>query len=586
MSNGIARHRIERIKSPSIGQWGSREPNFKGEPLQRDAVVDCGWGKLVFAHTFEDSAVLARTIVNEQEGRRNLALYLHDPHVVLSFEPQQLFLDPSHTFRLWLADYLPGRIRPSGFSIRRLQRRSDAEQIHRLLLSRRMVSAEPGFVWDDRASKAIQYFVAEDSGTRRIIGTATGIDHAEAFGDPENGSSLWCLAVDPQAQQPGIGRALVAHVADHYAGRGRAFMDLSVMHDNVAVIRLYEDLGFERVPVFCVKKRNAINRDLYVGRQPEAELNPYARIIIDEALRRGIVVDVVDAEQGYFALQCGGRRILCRESLTELTSAIAMSRCDNKVVTHRTLRKIGVRVPEQTRAAGAAANAEFLAKHGPVVVKPARGEQGKGVSVNIADPAELEAAIEQAARTCEEVLLEEYVEGVDLRVVLIDFRVVAAAIRRPAGVVGNGKHTIQQLIEKQSRRRAAATGGESSIPIDAETHRCLKRQGFTLEQVADENQSVRVRETANLHTGGTLHDVTDELGPALRSASEDIAKALDMPVVGLDFIIDSPAGGQYVFIEANERPGLANHEPQPTAARFVDLLFPETAASGAARSAE
>ena len=86
-----------------------------------------------------------------------------------------------------------------------------------------------------------------------------------------------------------------------------------------------------------------------------------------------------------------------------------------------------------------------------------------------------------------------------------------------------------------------------------------------------------VRKTANLHTGGTLHDVTEILSAELREVSERVAKTLNIPVVGLDFIVDSPTASDYVLIEANERPGLANHEPQPTAERFVDLLFPQTA---------
>jgi len=85
-----------------------------------------------------------------------------------------------------------------------------------------------------------------------------------------------------------------------------------------------------------------------------------------------------------------------------------------------------------------------------------------------------------------------------------------------------------------------------------------------------------VRRTANLHTGGTIHDVTDHLHPAITDASVRAAKALDIPVVGLDLIVSSPRRPDYVIIEANERPGLANHEPQPTAQRFIDLLFPQT----------
>jgi GNAT-family acetyltransferase (TIGR03103 family) len=582
MPSTTGRQRIGRMNSASIEPWRMDEPQFNGEPLADAASVDCGWGTLIFAHTFKSNERLVATIKDEKEGGRNLALYLRDPHVVLAMAPQELFLDPSHTYRLWLAQYLPARVRPAGFAVRRIRKRADADEIHRLLTSCRMVSASPEFIWSNRRSKSLQYFIAEDPATGRALGTVMGVDHAEAFGDPENGSSMWCLAVDPQAPQPGIGRALVAHIADHFAARGRAFMDLSVMHDNVGVIRLYEDLGFKRVPAFCVKRRNAINRQLYLGQQPDAGLNPYAKIIVDEAQRRGIAVEVVDAEHGYFALQNAGRRVLCRESLTELTSAVAMSRCDNKLVTHRVLRDIGVRVPAQTRAGERADNESFLEMHGAVVVKPARGEQGRGVSVDIDNAQDLEAAVSRAAALCDDVVLEEYVAGNDLRVVLIDFDVVAAALRRPASVVGNGKHTVRELIEKQSRRRAAATGGESSIPVDAETIRCIERHGFSLDDVPPEGRELRVRETANLHTGGTLHDVTDELHPALAAMSRKIAETLDIPVVGLDFIVDDAAEDRYVFIEANERPGLANHEPRPTAARFVDLLFPETASSAAA----
>jgi GNAT-family acetyltransferase (TIGR03103 family) len=516
------------------------------------------------------------TIRAEQPGQRDLALYLRDPHVVLALAPQELFLDPSHTFRLWLSDYLPGRIVPKGFIIRRMQSERDAQAIHRLLLSRAMVSAEPEFIWEHRRSHVLKYFIAEDTETGRAIGTVTGVDHKAAFDDPENGSSMWCLAVDPQARQPGIGRGLVARIADHFAARGRAFTDLSVLHDNAAVIRLYEDMGFQRIPAFCVKKKNAINEPLFTGPQPDSGLNPYARILVDEARRRGIGVEVVDAEHGYFTLTFGGRSIVCRESLTELTSAIAMSRCDNKRVTRRLVSQAGVCVPRQRVAGTPEENAEFLEQCGRLVVKPASGEQGRDVKVNLDRPDEVEEAVREAAPGCEEVLLEEYVDGQDLRVVVIGYEVVAAAIRRRPAVTGNGRDPIRALIEKQSRRRAAATGGESRIPVDAETSRCLTRAGYGLDDVLADGETVRVRETANLHTGGTLHDVTDELGDTLRVVAERCAKTLDMPVVGLDFLVPAPDSDDYVFIEANERPGLANHEPQPTAERFIDLLFPQT----------
>ncbi|HEX5787174.1 MAG TPA: N-acetylglutaminylglutamine synthetase, partial [Woeseiaceae bacterium] len=441
-----------------------------------------------------------------------------------------------------------------------------------------MVPVEPDFLAKRISSRTLTHFVAEDLATGRIIGTVMGVDHERAFDDPENGSSLWALAVDGQARQPGIGRALTSILADHFAARGRAYMDLSVMYDNTAVIKLYEKMGFQRIPVFCIKKKNAINEPLYVGQDSRAtQLNPYARIIVDEARRRGIAVNVLDAENGYFSLRVGAKSIVCRESLSELTSAIAMSRCDDKEVSIRLLRSDGLNVPAGRVAGTDEENQAFLRKYGAIVVKPARGEQGHGVSVGITKAEDLRTAIEDARRFSAKVLLEELVKGQDLRIVVIDGQVVAAAVRRPAEIVGNGRASVSELIEKQSRRRAAATGGESRIPVDEETRRCLARAGLDMDSVPEEGSAVRVREAANLHTGGTMHDVTDELHVDLVRAAERAARSINIPVVGLDFIVASPDEPAYCIIEANERPGLANHEPQPTAERFIDLLFPQTA---------
>jgi len=176
------------------------------------------------------------------------------------------------------------------------------------------------------------------------------------------------------------------------------------------------------------------------------------------------------------------------------------------------------------------------------------------------------------------VLLEELVEGEDLRVVVIGHEVVAAAVRKPAAVIGDGRSTIGRLITAQSRRREAATDGESRIPLDEATAETVRAQGYELDDVLPEGVELRVRRTANLHTGGTIHDVTAQLHPALVTAAVRASRALDIPVTGLDFLVPDVSGPDYVFIEANERPGLANHQPQPTAERFVDLLFPETTA--------
>jgi GNAT-family acetyltransferase (TIGR03103 family) len=568
------RFRLQRRSARSA--LNMQVPDRSNSGVHENAVVDCGWGRLIFAQTFADPATMVATLCDEEPNRRNIAMYVTDPHVAVSLAPQEVFLDPSHTFRLWLDCYQPARTAARGFDIRLLSTQEDAEAVHTLYIRRHMVPPDADFLWNNRASRLLTCLLAADTENGQVLGAVMGVDHKTAFGDPELGTGLWALVVDPQASVPGIGQALTRQLAEHYQARGRAYIDLSVIHDNKQAIALYQKLGFERVPVFALKHKNPYNEPLFTSEDVGESLNPYARIIIREAQKRGIYVEVLDAEGGYFELSFGGRSIVCRESLSELTTAIAMSRCDNKATTHRVLRDAGLRVPAQIRVEDEPQTLAFLEKCGAVVVKPARGEQGAGISVDVRDAEALHVAIDEARALCETVLLEEYVSGDDLRIIVIGEEVVAAAVRKPAQVVGNGSDSVMTLIEKQSRRRATATGGESRIPLDRETERCVKEAGYTLDTVLPESHRLLVRKTANLHTGGTIHNVTAELHPTLRKAAIDAARAIDIPVTGLDLIVPVVDGPDYAIIEANERPGLANHEPQPTAERFVDLLFPQT----------
>ncbi len=581
----MARHyeradRLDRVSGASVRNW-EQPPGPVAEQMASDCVVDMGWGRLIVGHTFESNEKLIETLCREGRGRRDIAWYLRDPHVLLALAPDRLFLDPSHTYRLWSHCYRASSGRPEGLVVRRIRTLGDGEAINRVYASRQMVLCDAGFMLDRNASRLRTYLVAESADTGQVIGTVTGVDHTEAFNDPENGASLWCLAVDPQSHVPAVGEWLVRHLVERFFARGRAFVDLSVMHDNELAIALYEKLGFARVPVFCIKNKNPINEPLFTTVPKEEEgLNPYAQIIVNEARRRGMTVEVIDAEAGYFSLQMGGRSVVCRESLSELTTAIAMSRCDDKRITRRVLAGAGLRVPDQRVAGGPRENVAFLDKHRRIVIKPARGEQGVGVRVDVRKDGVMRDAINEARLHCPEVILEEFIEGEDLRVVVIDFRVVAAAVRRLPVVVGAGGRTVEQLIRKYNRRRAAATGGESQVPLDAETRRCVEAGGFAMDSVPESGVAVTVRRTANLHTGGTIHDVTDRLHGGLAEAAVAAARAIDIPVVGLDLIVESVEGGEYVIIEANERPGLANHEPQPTAERFIDVLFPQSVGPG------
>lgn len=567
-------YRLKRMREqglkPPIGPGSDTS-----HPPPENFALDCGWGRLIFGQTFADAGGLVETLRSEQPNQRDIAIYIRDPHVLLSVAPQELFLDPSHTYRLDLASYRPSKHQPCGFFIRRLTSRADAEEINRIYASRGMVEVSSQFFWEQRDARAITYFVAEDEQSGEIIGTVTGVDHRRAFNDAEGGASLWCLAVDQQALHPGVGEALTRRLAELFAARGCSFMDLSVLHDNEQAIALYEKLGFRRIPCFSIKRKNPINEQLFTGNGTDDAVNPYARIIIREARRRGIQVEITDAGAGYFRLSHGGRSIHCRESLTELTSSIAMSICDDKAVTRRFVKRAGVRVPEQISAASRRDEIEaFLDRHGEVVVKPARGEQGRGISVGLSTMDGIAEAVKEAGEHAAQVLIEQCVSGHDLRIIVIDYVVVAAATRKPAQVVGDGSSTIAELIEAQSRRRSAATGGESRIPLDDETRRIIERHGHDLDTVLPSGKQLKVRKTANLHTGGTIHDVTARLHPELAEAAIAVARAISIPVAGIDFMVQSESSADYHFIECNERPGLANHEPQPTAERFVDLLFP------------
>jgi len=552
-------------------------PQHLVDVMAENVVLELGWGRLVFGQTFADPDDLAEVMRQERSGRRDICIYAREAHVLVSLAPTELFIDPSHTYRLRFHEHDEiAEPSPPGITVRPPRAREEADEMNRVYVRCGMVPAPIDVIWDNHQNaEAVEYLIAVRDDDGSVVGTVTGVDHKRLFSDPEDGSSLWTLAVDPTAGLPGIGAALTRALAAIFRDRGRAYMDLSVAHDNTAAINLYEKLGFQRVPVLAVKRKNAINEPLFTH-PPETvdDLNPYARIIADEAMRRGIRVEVLDAETGEMRLTHGGRSVVTRESLSEFTSAVAMARCDDKRLTRRIVSEAGIKVPRGRLASFDDADHAFLDEVGKVVVKPTRGEQGIGITVGVQTHEELDEALARAREQHPEVLIEECYPGDDLRLVVIDGKVVAAALRKPAEVIGTGQHTIQELIEAQSRRRAAATGGESKIPLDAITKSIVHDAGYSLDDVLPEGERLRVRRTANLHQGGTIHDVTAKVHPELCRVAVKAAEAIGIPVTGIDLLVPDVTRDDYVFIEANERPGLANHEPQPTAAAFVDFLFP------------
>lgn len=549
------------------------------ESMAEHVELELGWGRIIFGQTFADTDALLEVLRKEAPGRRDVCIYARESHVVVAKAPTDLFIDPSHTYRLRFTEYADAAPSPQGVTVRTLQSPEEADAMNRVFVRCGMIPAPVETIWHNQLHvEAVTYLVAVRDDDGVLVGAVMGVDHELLFSDPERGSSLWTLAVDPAAALPGIGEALCRAMADHFRREGRAYLDLSVAHDNDAAIGLYEKIGFSRVPVLVVKRKNTINEPLFTS-PPETvdDLNPYARIIAEEARRRGIRVEVLDAETGEMRLSHGGRTVVTRESLSEYTSAIAMCRCDDKRLTRRLVKAAGIVVPPARLATFDEEDHAFLEEIQEAVIKPCRGEQGKGITVGVtADqgPAELAAALARAREQDPEVLIEKRAHGYDLRLVVIDGRVVAAALRVPPEVIGTGKHSVRELIEAESRRRSAATDGESRIPLDDLARETVSQEGWQLDDVLPEGTVLRVRATANLHQGGKLHDVTGKVNEELCRVAVKAAEVIGIPVAGIDLLVPDVTAAEYSFIEANERPGLANHEPQPTAAAFVDFLFP------------
>src|SRR5690606_13734804 len=198
----------DRHDAISTTSW-QQPPEHLVASMDRDVVVDMGWGRVLFGQTFRSASAIVSQLRDEAEGRRDICLYARDPHVLVAKAPQELFVDPSYTYRFWLHRTLPRRDPPRGIVVRSLSTRSDADAVNRIYVVCGMVPAPPEVLWSDQQARHITYLVAEDTSTGELVGTVAGIDHPLAFDDPEGGRSLWTLAVDPGTQVPGVGEALV-----------------------------------------------------------------------------------------------------------------------------------------------------------------------------------------------------------------------------------------------------------------------------------------------------------------------------------------------------------------------------------------
>ena len=315
-------------------------------------------------------------------------------------------------------------------------------------------------------------------------------------------------------------------------------------------------------------------------------LGPSTRAIVDAARKRKIPVQRMNAGS-LVVLGHGIHQHRIQAAETDQTSAIAEGIAQDKQLTKTLLKAVGVPVPYgrevcDAEDAWSAADAIGL----PVVVKPLDGNKGRGVTVDLSSREDVMAAYEAARVESSEVLVEEFIPGRDYRLLIVGNKLVAAARREPAHVIGDGVHTVQDLIDQENTN--PLRGDYHALPlsklsVDVISQNLLSEQGLTLQSVPPAGKMVLLRRNANLSTGGTAVDVTDQVHPEIARAADDAARAVGLDVAGVDIVaqdIGSPLEEQKgAVVEVNAAPGLRMHThpsqgiPRPVGDAIVSTMF-------------
>ncbi len=321
---------------------------------------------------------------------------------------------------------------------------------------------------------------------------------------------------------------------------------------------------------------NAAILGLRAIRQGEI-LGPTTRSLVAEARRRGIPAQRLDT-QSLVQLGQGARRKLLRASITGDTSQIAVQTAGDKALTKAVLSAVGVPTPRGAvvRTADEAV-AEAARLGGAVVLKPLDGNHGRGVSIGLRTPDAVRWGFDQAVKHGRRVVVEEQYEGDDHRILVVGGKVVAVAQRVPAQVVGDGVATVSELIDATNADPRRGAGHEqvmTRIVVDDHVREMVARAGLSLEDRPAAGQVVVLRATANLSTGGTAIDRTDDIHPDNASIARRAALTVGLDVAGIDFIapditrsVRETGGG---IVEVNAAPGFRMHlEPSQGQARDV-----------------
>ena len=320
----------------------------------------------------------------------------------------------------------------------------------------------------------------------------------------------------------------------------------------------------------------------------DVRLGPSTRAIVEAARKRNIPVRRLNRDSlvqlGHGACQ---RRICAAE--TDRTSAIAEAIAQDKELTRSLLRAVGVPVPEGRPVSDpddAWCAAEELGL--PVVVKPQDGNHGRGVATNLSTREQVLRAYAAAHEESSRVIVESFIPGVDYRMLVVGGRLVAAALRAPAQVVGDGRSTITQLIDEVNRDPRRSDGHAtvlSRIKIDPVALGVLADQGYTPDSTPPTGVHVLIRRNANLSTGGTAMDVTDLVHPDVAARAVEAARAVGLDIAGVDVVatdISRPLEVQRgAIVEINAGPGLRMHlepsfgDPRPVGEAIVSMMLSE-----------
>ncbi len=319
----------------------------------------------------------------------------------------------------------------------------------------------------------------------------------------------------------------------------------------------------------------------------DERLGPSTGSLVDEAVNRGIPWIRLN-KYSLVQLGYGINQKRIQATVTSQTSNIGVDLAGDKEETKLLLEQAEIPVPKGDIVRTEAGLQDAVRYIGyPIVIKPINGNHGRGITANITNWEDALVAFEAAKAVSRAVIVEKFIVGEDYRLLVIDYKLVAAAKRTPAGVMGDGKQTVQQLIDEVNSDPRRGYGHEkvlTQITIDSMTRGILHQKGIALNSVLPAGEWLNLKDTANLSTGGTSADVTDVVHPFNVFMAERIARIIGLDICGIDIMttnISTPlpeTGG--AVLEVNAGPGFRMHLaptvglPRNVAANVIDMLYP------------